>query len=103
MASKKTQYIVIPANGLQAAENDPQQSQFFDSLYQTFTSKSQVHSRTTQTGLLPVKVLDSIGEKKPSSSSASPMSSLLYAQVTPPCAYYPWSTINPPLSDMRLP
>lgn len=34
MPSKKTQYIVVPAGGLIAAEDNPQQAQFFQSLQQ---------------------------------------------------------------------
>jgi len=64
MPSKKTQYIVVPASGLVAAEDNPQQMQFFQSLHQTFSSRTKVHRMSTHTGLLPVKVLDSIGENK---------------------------------------
>jgi subtilisin len=64
MASKETQYIIVPASGLVVADSDPQQGQFFESLSQTFSSKSQMHSFTTESGLRQVKVLDSIGEKK---------------------------------------
>lgn len=64
MPSKKTQYIVVPASGLIAAEDNPQQIQFFQSLQQTFASPKKVHRMSTHTGLLPVKVIDSIGENK---------------------------------------
>src|SRR6267142_1515945 len=64
MPSKKTQYIIVPAGGLIAAENNPQQMQFFQSMQQTFSSTNQVHRMSTHTGMLPVKVVDSIGENK---------------------------------------
>src|SRR5579859_4096260 len=64
MPSKKTQYVVVPASGLIAAEDNPQQVQFFQSLQQTFASPTRIHRMSTHTGLLPVKVLDSIGENK---------------------------------------
>jgi hypothetical protein len=41
MAAEKTQYIIVPVEGLEAAENDLQQGQLFESLYQTFTSRSR--------------------------------------------------------------
>jgi subtilisin family serine protease len=64
MPSKKTQYVVVPAGGLIAAEDNPQQIQFFQSLQQTFASSNKVHRMSTHTGMLPVKVVDSIGENK---------------------------------------
>jgi subtilisin family serine protease len=64
MPSKKTQYIVVPASGLIAAEDNPQQIQFFQTLQQTLGSPKKVHRMSTHIGLLPVKVIDSIGENK---------------------------------------
>lgn len=64
MAPEKTQYVVVPASGLQVAENNPQQGHLFQSLFQTFHSESQVHSLATHSGMLSVRVLDSIGETK---------------------------------------
>jgi subtilisin len=64
MASKKTQYVVIPSSGLVVPEDNPQQIQFFQAMQQTFTSPSKVHSMSTHAGMLPIKVLDSIGENK---------------------------------------
>jgi hypothetical protein len=64
MASKKTQYVVIPAAGMVASEANPQQIQFFEALHQTASSANKVRSMSTHIGMLPIKVLDSIGEKK---------------------------------------
>jgi subtilisin family serine protease len=64
MPSKKTQYIVVPAAGLQASEENPQQLGFFQALQQTYSSSNKVHRLSTDTGMLPVKVVDSIGENK---------------------------------------
>jgi subtilisin len=64
MPSKKTQYIVVPSAGLQASEANPQQLDFFQALQQTFSSSNKVHRLSTHTGMLPVKVVDSIGENK---------------------------------------
>jgi len=64
MASKKTQYVVVPSGGLVAAESNPAQMLFFQALQQTFSSPSKVHSLSTNIGMLPIKVVDSIGENK---------------------------------------
>lgn len=64
MAPKTTQYVVVPAAGLIASEDNPQQMQFFQVLHQAFSSPRQIHSLSTHTGMLPVKVVDSIGENK---------------------------------------
>jgi len=64
MAPKKAQYVLIPSSGLVVPEDNPQQMQFFQALQQTFSSRSKTHSLSTHAGMLPVKVLDSIGENK---------------------------------------
>jgi subtilisin family serine protease len=64
MPSKKTRYIVVPSSGLEASEANPQQLDFFQALQQTFSSSNKVHRLSTHTGMLPVKVVDSIGENK---------------------------------------
>lgn len=64
MASKKVQYVVVPSAGLVVPEDNPQQIQFFQTLQQTFSSPSKVHKMSTHIGMLPVKVIDSIGENK---------------------------------------
>ena len=72
MASKQVQYVVVPAAGLVAAEDNPEQVQFFQSMEQTAASPSRIRSLSTHTGMLPVKVLDSIGEKKAKLIECSP-------------------------------
>ena len=64
MPSKKTQYVVVPAGGLIAAEDNPQQIQFFQSLQQTFASSNKVHRMSTHTGI--ARLVDSSGEPVPS-------------------------------------
>jgi len=64
MASKKTQYVLIPSGGLVVPEDNRQQIQFFQALQKTFSSATKVQSLSTQTGMLPIKVVDSIGESK---------------------------------------
>ena len=72
MASKKTQYVLVPAAGLVASETNPEQVQLFQALEETVSSPSKVRSMSTHTGVLPVKVLDSIGEKKAKLIECSP-------------------------------
>jgi subtilisin len=72
MATKKTQYVLVPAAGLVASEQNPKQLQFFRALHQTSLAVNRVQSVATQTGALPVKVLDSIGEMKPKLIEAAP-------------------------------
>jgi len=72
MASKKTQYVVLPSAGLVASEANPQQMLFFQTLQQTFSSPAKVHSLSTQIGMLPIKVVDSIGENKAKLIECSP-------------------------------
>jgi subtilisin family serine protease len=64
MASKTTQYILIPSAGLIVPEDNPQQLQFFQAMQQTFASSTKVRKVSTHEGMLPVKVVDSIGENK---------------------------------------
>jgi subtilisin len=64
MPSKKTQYVVIPSSGLIVPEDNPSQIQFFQAMQQTFSSPSKIHSMSTHEGMLPIKVVDSIGENK---------------------------------------
>jgi len=64
MASETTQYVIVPASGLVASEDNPQEMQFFQVLHETFSSPKKIHSMFTHTGMLPVKVVDSIGENK---------------------------------------
>ena len=64
MPSKKTQYVIIPSEGFVASENNPQEMLFFQALHETSSSPTQMRSMSTHSGLLPVKVIDSIGEDK---------------------------------------
>jgi subtilisin len=64
MPTKKTQYVIIPSEGFVASENNPQEMQFFQALHETSSSPTQIRSMSTHSGLLPVKVIDSIGEDK---------------------------------------
>ncbi|HTP69162.1 MAG TPA: S8 family serine peptidase [Dongiaceae bacterium] len=72
MASKEVQYVLVPAAGLVASETNPEQIQLFQALQQTVVSPNPVRSMSTHTGVLPVKVLDSIGEKKAKLIQCSP-------------------------------
>jgi subtilisin len=72
MPSKKVQYVLVPAAGLVASETNPEQVQLFQALEQTVTSPNKVRSMSTHIGVLPVKVLDSIGEKKAKLIECSP-------------------------------
>ena len=64
MPSKKTQYVVIPSSGLIVPEDNPSQILFFQAMQQSLSSPSKVHSMSTHEGMLPIKVVDSIGENK---------------------------------------
>jgi subtilisin len=64
MASKKAQYVIVPAAGLVALDSNQKQVEFFQSLHQTAISTNQVHRLSTHIGEMPLRVLDSIGEKK---------------------------------------
>ena len=64
MPSKPTQYVVVPARGLVAAEDDAQEMQFFQTLHQTFASLKKLQSMSTHAGPVAVRVVDSIGENK---------------------------------------
>lgn len=72
MATKKTQYILVPAAGLTASPQNPKQMQFFQTLHATSLAAEKIHSVSTESGVLPVKVLDSIGETKPKLIEAAP-------------------------------
>jgi subtilisin len=72
MATKKTQYVLVPAAGLTASSQNPQQMQFFQTLHATSLGAEKVHSVSTESGALPVKVLDSIGETKAKLIEAAP-------------------------------
>jgi subtilisin len=64
MASKKTQYILVPSVGLAASEANPKQLHFFQALHQSASSASKLHSTATEIGSVSIRVVDSIGEKK---------------------------------------
>lgn len=64
MASKKTRYILVPSTGLTVPTTDAAQIQLFSSLHQTAGSSSQMQNLYTQQGTRPIKVIDSIGERK---------------------------------------
>ncbi len=64
MPSKPTQYVVVPANGLVATADAPHEMQFFQTLHQAFNSSKGVHNLATHAGVVPVRVIDSIGENK---------------------------------------
>jgi subtilisin family serine protease len=64
MASKKTQYVLLPTEGVIVSEANPQQVQFFLALHRTASSGNKVHSLSTGVGTMPITVIDSIGEKK---------------------------------------
>jgi hypothetical protein len=53
MATKKTLYVLVPAAGLVASEQNPKQLQFFQALHQTSLAANRVQSVATQTGALP--------------------------------------------------
>lgn len=72
MPSQRTQYVVVPSSGLVATEDNPPQKLFFQSLQQTFSSSNRVHRLSTQIGMLPIKVVDSIGENKAKLIECSP-------------------------------
>src|SRR5204863_5042963 len=72
MATKKTQYVLVPAAGLTASSQNPKQMQFFQTLHATSLAAEKIHSVSTESGALPVKVLDSIGETKPKLIEAAP-------------------------------
>ena len=72
MAMKKTQYVLVPAAGLSASEQNPKQMQFFHTLHATSFAANRVQSVSTEIGALPVRVLDSIGESKPKLIEAAP-------------------------------
>jgi len=64
MATKKAQYVIVPAAGLVASAINPKQLAFFQSLHQTALSANPVHNLATHSGEIPFRVLDSIGENK---------------------------------------
>jgi subtilisin len=72
MATKKTQYVLVPAAGLTASPQNPKQMQFFQTLHATSLAAEKTHNVSTESGALPVKVLDSIGETKAKLIEAAP-------------------------------
>ena len=49
MATKKTQYVLVPAAGLTASSQNPKQMQFFQTLHATSLAEEKIHSVSTAT------------------------------------------------------
>jgi len=72
MATKKTQYVLIPAAGLVASDQNPKQMQFFQAMHQAASFTNKIHSLSTEISAPPIKVLDSIGDNKAKLVEAAP-------------------------------
>jgi subtilisin len=64
MAKNKARYVLLPSEGMTVPKDYGQQRQFFQVLHQVSASASKVHSLRTETGAMPITVIDSIGEEK---------------------------------------
>lgn len=64
MASKKTQYVLLPSEGMVVSGANEHQMQLFQALHSSSSSASKVHRVSTETGTMAVTVIDSIGENK---------------------------------------
>jgi len=64
MSENKSQYVLVPAVGLEGLQANPQQLRLFQSLHKIASSASQLQSTVTESGTAPIKVVDSIGENK---------------------------------------
>jgi hypothetical protein len=64
VANKKVRYVLLPSEGMAVAPDNGQQRQFFQVLHDASESDNKVHSLSTETGTMPITVIDSIGEEK---------------------------------------
>jgi subtilisin family serine protease len=64
MALKRTLYVLVPAAGLVASDENPRQLEFFHSVHKSASSKGQLHTHASGEGEVAFKVIDSIGPSK---------------------------------------
>ncbi len=73
MAKNKLRYVLLPSDGMTVPESNGQQREFFQVLHSVSTSDSKMHSLPTATGtMMPITVIDSIGEQKAKLIEVSP-------------------------------
>jgi subtilisin len=64
VASKKTQFVLLPSAGMQVSDVDTHQMQLFKSLHSATSAAKATHTVLTEAKSVAITVIDSIGENK---------------------------------------
>jgi len=92
MASKKVQFVMLPSEGTEVAEENQHQVKFFKQLH-TVGTTAKVHMVSGIAGEVPITVIDSIGETKAKLIEIDPDKLAAFRAVHPsvrlePVVYY---------------
>jgi subtilisin len=101
MASKKVQFVMLPSEGTEVAQDNEHQMKFFQQLH-AVSATAKAHTVGGSAGDVPISVIDSIGEKKAKLVEISPDKLAAFRAVHPSVRLMPVVTYRPALMRYQV-